>query len=237
MESSLHRRLKDRYGPEDGGRAEVVVAGFRVDAVAADGTLIEVQTGPLGPLRGKLRRLLDGHRVRVIKPVVLTKRIVRRTRPEGRDLSSRLSPRRGAAVEVFDDLVGLVPLFPHASLRIDVLGVAIEEVRVPRRRWPGYRVVDRRLADVATTRPLARAADLWGLLPSDLPSPFTTRELAEALDRPLGFAQRVAYCLRHAGAAAVIGKAGRSRVYERVAVEGESGAVLASVMRERTTER
>ena len=58
METSLHRQLKEQYGPAAGGRLEVVLEGFRIDAVAADGDLVEVQSGPLGPLRAKLGRLL-----------------------------------------------------------------------------------------------------------------------------------------------------------------------------------
>jgi hypothetical protein len=213
VETSLHRTLKERYGPDSGGRAEVVLKGFRVDAVTPEGALIEVQSGPLGPLRAKLERLLPEHRVHVIKPVVLTRRLVRRARRDGADLAARRSPRKGAVVDVFDDLIGLVRIFPHPNLRVDVLGVEIDEVRVPRRRWPGYAVVDRRLRGVIATLPLCEAGDLWTLLPGCWPGPFTTLDLAEALGRPVEFAQRVAYCLRLAGAAHVRGKAGNRLIY------------------------
>jgi hypothetical protein len=223
VETSLHRELKERFGPGSGagGRVEVACGGYRVDAVAADGALVEVQSGPLGPLRGKLGRLLrePGALVRVVKPVVLSRRLVRRARRDGADLSARLSPKRGALVEVFDDLVGLARVFPHPGLRIEVLGVAIDEVRVARRRRPGYSVVDRRLREVVGGVALRRAADLWALLPGapdeSEPFTFTTRELAERLGRPLEFAQRVAYCLRLAGAVETVGKQGNHRVYRR----------------------
>jgi hypothetical protein len=215
METTLHRQLKALYGPARGGRAEVVVGDFRIDAIVPDGTLIEVQTGALGPLRAKLGRLLQAHRVRVVKPVVVSRRIVKRARRDGPDLSARLSPRRGTSVDAFEDLIGLARLFPHPNLRIDVLPVAIEEVRVPRRRRPGYAVVDRRLAEVRGLTALARAEDLWSLLPDDLPAPFTTADLAARLGRPIFFAQRVAYCLRLSGAAVVIGKQRRFSVYAR----------------------
>src|SRR5579883_2246090 len=78
METSLHRALKEQYATGGSGRPEVVIGGFRVDAVDEAGRLVEVQSGPLGPLRGKLRRLLPDHRVRIVKPVVLRRRIVRR---------------------------------------------------------------------------------------------------------------------------------------------------------------
>src|SRR5260370_30700723 len=98
MELSLHRTLKERYAAGGSGRPEVVVEGFRVDAVDLAGRLVEVQSGALGPLCGKLRRLLSEYRIRIIKPVVLKRRLVRRSRLDGPVLSARQSPKRGALV-------------------------------------------------------------------------------------------------------------------------------------------
>ena len=203
METSLHRTLKERYAAGGSGRAEVVVERFRVDAVDETGRLVEVQSGALGPLRGKLRRLLPEHRVRIVKPVVLKRRVVRKSRWDGPILSARFSPKRGALLDIFDDLIGMVRVFPHCNLEIEVLGVAIEEIRIPRRRWPGYRVADRFLSEIHETTSLVEAGDLWTLLPARCHGrePFTTHDLSRNLDRPLSFAQRVAYCLRMTGAA------------------------------------
>jgi hypothetical protein len=216
METTLHRELKDDYGPNRGGRCEVAVAGFRIDAVDGDGTLIEVQSGSLGALRPKLGRLLPEHRVCVVKPVVMRKRILRRDRVGGPDRTIRWSPSRGALVDVFDDLVGLAALLPHRNLSVDLLGVSIDEVRATRRRRPGYFVVDRKLERILETRRLDEPADLWDLLPIGLADsePFTTRDLASKLGKPLPFAQRVAYCLRLSGAARVVGKVGNSQLYK-----------------------
>jgi hypothetical protein len=217
METSLHRSLKERYAAGEQGHREVRVERFRIDAVDESGALVEIQSGALGPLRGKLRRLLPRHRIRIVKPVVLARRVVRRLRRDGPVSSTRRSPKRGALVDVFDDLIGVVRVFPHSNLEIEVLGVTIDEVRVPRRRWPGYTVVDRCLGEIHGTTSLARASDLWALLPAgcDGREPFTTRELARQLDRPLWFAQRVAYCLRLTGAARVVDKSGNLLIYVR----------------------
>lgn len=216
MESSLHRQLKERYGLVTGGCLEVVVGDFRIDAVSPDGTLTEVQSGSLAPLRGKLNRLLDEHRVRVVKPVVLARRIVRRTQRDGADVSTRLSPKRGALVDVFDDLIGLARIFPHPNLELEVLTVEIDEIRLPRRRWPGYAVADRRLREITETVRLRHPSDLWALLPERPLGAFTTLDLAERLGRPVALAQRVAYCLRQAGAVETLGKIGNRRVYAPV---------------------
>ena len=130
METSLHRTLKERYAVGGSGRPEIVIGGFRVDAVDQAGRLIEVQSGALGPLRGKLRLLLPEHRIRIIKPVVLKRRLIRKSTPTGPVLSTRQSPKRGRLFDVFDDLIGLVRVFPHTNLEIDVVGVTIEEVRL-----------------------------------------------------------------------------------------------------------
>jgi hypothetical protein len=215
METSLHRSLKERYAAGNTGRSEVVIERFRIDAVDDSGRLVEIQSGALGPLRGKLRQLLPKHRIRIVKPVVLARRVVRRSRRDGPIVSARRSPKRGALVDAFDDLMGLVRVFPHSNLDIEVLGVTIDEIRVPRRRWPGYIVVDRCLVEIHGTTSLAQAGDLWALLPPscDGRDPFTTRELAQQLERPLWFAQRVAYCLRCTGAVRVVGKTGNRFIY------------------------
>ncbi|WZO98873.1 hypothetical protein EP7_000464 [Isosphaeraceae bacterium EP7] len=215
MESTLHRQLKDRYGDGGGGRSEVALAGYRVDALAADGTVVEVQTASLAPLRGKLLRLLVEHRVRVVKPLVLKRWVVNKASRGGADLSSRLSPMRGRLADVFEDLIGLVGVFPHPNLTVDVLGVEVDEVRLTRKRKPGYTVIDRRLRALVSSTPLLRADDLWSLLPTAPDGPFTTGELAEALGTPRHEAQRVAYTLRHCGAADLVSKSGNSRIYAR----------------------
>jgi hypothetical protein len=213
VETTLHRQLKARYGTEAGGRSEVTLSGYRIDAVRPEGVLVEVQSGPLGPLKGKLSGLLPLHRVHVVKPVVVARRVVRRARRDGADLSARLSPKRGTIVDVFDDLVGLVRVFPHPNLCVELLEVEIDEIRVPRRRRPGYSVADRSLRTVVATVALRNATDLLALLPDGLDRPFTTKDLAEQICRPLAFAQRVAYCLRLSGAVDTVGKVRNHWVY------------------------
>jgi hypothetical protein len=217
METSLHRSLKDRYASGEDDRREVRVAGFRIDAIDEAGRLIEIQSGALGPLCGKLLRLLPQHRLRIVKPVVLSRRLVQTSARGGSVLSVRRSPKRGSLVDIFDDLMGVVRIFPHTNLDIEILGVTIDEVRIARRRRPGYTVADRRLGEIRETATLARACDLWTLLPegSDNDEPFTTVELARRLGRPVWFAQRVAYCLRKTGAARVAGKTGNRLIYVR----------------------
>jgi hypothetical protein len=217
METSLHRALKERYAAGGSERPEVGLAGFRIDAVDRAGRLVEIQSGPLGPLRLKLRQLLPDHRMRIVKPIATKRRIVWRSKSDGPDLSARCSPKRGTLVDVFDDFMGVATVFPHANLEIEILEITIDEIRVPRRRWPGYSVVDRLLGKIQSATCLRHAADLWRLLPScgGGREPFTTLDLADQIERPIWFAQRVAYCLRQSGAVCVVGKLGNRRIYAR----------------------
>jgi hypothetical protein len=235
MERSLHRQLKELYGLDAGGRTEVRVDGYRVDAVGIDGELIEVQSGPIGPLIGKLARLLcSGRRVTVVKPVVLERVILRKALRSDARLSERRSPWRGAFVDVFDDLMGVARLLDVPEFTIELLGVVVRELRLPSRSRRGYRVEDRELIEVRSRRRITRSDDLWALLPrARLPDPFTTADLGRSLERPRHFAQRVAYCLRIAGAASIVGKTGNSWLYARRVVlsHGTPGSVKAKFSR------
>ena len=138
--------------------------GFRVDAVDATGRLVEVQSGPLGPLRGKLARLLPEHRVRVVKPVVLERRVVRSRGATG-PTSRRGAARSGALVDVFDDLIGWPRLPAPQPARSRCWRSRSTRSACPRRRWPGYAVADRRLRDSLGGTTLAAAGRPLDALP------------------------------------------------------------------------
>ena len=215
MESSIHQQLKNRFGQESGGQSEVWVDGYRIDAIDPSGILIEVQAAPLSALRRKLAFLLKEHVIRVIKPIAIGRWITRREKLKGPDLPTRRSPYRGELRDAFDDLVGIAKIFPHPNLTVELLGVHVEEIRLTHKRKRRDRVVDRRLLDVVSSTPLRVADDLWQLLPEPFETPFTTLDCAHALGRPVAFAQRVAYCLRMAGAIESVGFRQRRRVYGR----------------------
>ena len=217
MEYSLHRELKQRYaGPE--ARTEVPLAGYRVDAVRPD-TLIEIQHGSLGAIQTKVARLLESHRVLVVKPIVVRKILVQQTDRSGEVRSRRKSPKQGQVADLFLDLVHFTRVFPHASLTLEVPLVDIEEWRYPghgrrrRRRERDHQVEDQKLLDVHQTITLRRAADLLTLLNVELPATFHTADLAQAMQVPRWLAQKVAYCLRQTGAVKMLGKQGNALMY------------------------
>ena len=116
----------------------------RIDAIRSDGLMIEVQSSALSPLRGKIERLVGlGQRVRVVKPIILSRRIVQMDRKTGRALSARRSPKRGQCLDIFDDLVAVARWLAEPGFSLELLEVIIDEQRVARRRRPGSASWDR----------------------------------------------------------------------------------------------
>jgi hypothetical protein len=216
METSLHRALKTHYAAGT-DQIEVRLGGFRIDAVV-DQRLIEIQHGSLAAIRDKIRKLLETHDVLVVKPIVARKVLVK---PHATGTAARrLSPKRGTLFDLFDELIYFTRVFPHPRLTLEAVLVEVEEWRVPghgrRRRWRrnDHVVADQHLTNILETRQLATAADLWGLLPPDMPRPFHTGDMAERLDVPRHVAQRIAYCMRHCGAIEQVGKRRGAWLYE-----------------------
>ncbi|MBM4090869.1 MAG: hypothetical protein FJ276_15815 [Planctomycetes bacterium] len=217
METQLHRQLKQLYAAR-GSRQEESLGGFRIDVMTAD-RLIEIQHGSLAAIRHKTVRLLADHRVLIVKPIVARKRIIKLQRRGGDVVSQRWSPKRGQVLDLFEELVFFTRVFPHPNLVLEVPLVEVEERRYPghgNRRWRrpnDHEVEDLRLVRVASTHQFSTAADLLRLLPTDLPEPFHTGQLAHQLHVARRVAQRIAYCIRQTGAAVEVGKQGNARLY------------------------
>lgn len=217
METSLHRQLKQHYAAE-GAQCEVVLAGYRIDAVV-DGRLIEIQHGSLAAIRDKIAALLAKHKVTVVKPIVATKQLVKLDKRGGAEISRRLSPKRGRLLDVFDELVYFTRVFPHKRLTLEVALVEVEELRYPghgrrrRRRENDFQIEDQRLIRITETHTFRTLGDLRRLLPPELPTTFHTGHLATKMKIPRGIAQRIAYCLRQTGGVRVVGKEGNAILY------------------------
>jgi len=221
METSLHRELKLLYAGAD-AQTEVRYGRYRVDAVNED-ELIEIQHGRLGAISFKIADLLAEHTVRVVKPIVREKTLVKRRRKRGKIVERRRSPKRGKMLDVFHDLVYFTKVFPHPRLTVEAVLVDVEEHRYPghgrRRRYrrSDFQVEDQLLVEVAESRVLRTPGDLVALLDCELPERFHTGSLAAALDVDRWIAQRIAYCLRAAGAVRTVGKQRNALLYELAA--------------------
>jgi hypothetical protein len=223
METTLHRQLKERYAT-DGALVEQRLGRYRIDVVQPQ-QLVEIQLASLTAIRDKIAALLKRHHVLVVKPLIATKYLVKRSRRGGRIASRRRSPKQRTLLDLFEELVHFTRVFPHRRLTLEVPLLAIEEWRYPghgRRRWRragDHQVEDQHLLEVLSVHQFHTAADLCRLLPAHLPQPFHTGQLAEGLGVERWIAQRMAYCLRETGAIQSVGKLRGAWLYERPIVK------------------
>ncbi|MCE9605713.1 MAG: hypothetical protein K8U03_12535 [Planctomycetia bacterium] len=218
METSLHRDLK-RFYAGDHSPIEVRLGRYRIDVVRGS-ELIEIQHGSLAALRDKIRTLTAEHDVRVVKPIVVRKTLIKQTRRAGKVVERRSSPKRGKLLDVFDELIYFRTLFPHPRLTLEVVLVEVEEWRYPgqgrrrRRHANAFQVEDQKLVAVHETHVFRGGADLVALLPQSMPAPFHTGHVAEGLGLRRGVAQKIVYCLREMSLLRQVGKERNAHLYE-----------------------
>jgi len=214
-EKPLHASLK-RWYAEPGDAIEVPLDEFVIDLVRDD-LLVEIQTRSFSSMKKKAKTLIDrGHRMIIVHPIAVDRWIVK-IDEEGSELSRRKSPRHGAPLDLFSELVAFPKLMQSPNLAIDVLLTHEEEVRhhTPDKAWRrrGWSVLERRLIGVVDLVPLRDVTDLVGLLPPTLPTIFTTADIAAHAQCPRRIAQQAAYCLREMGAITIVGKQGNAIEY------------------------
>lgn len=220
METSLHQQLKAHYAAEDGA-TEVRLGRYRIDVVRGK-ELIEIQHAGLGAIASKIDQLAKSHNVRVVKPIVATKMIVKRDRQGGQVVSRRRSPKQGQLLDLFDDLVYFKRVFPQRRLTLEVLLVDIEEWRFPghgrRRRWRrgDHQREDQHLVAIRESHIFRTVGQLWKLVPPGLPRPFHTGHLADHMGIQRWVAQRMVYVFRHMEGLRQVGKQGNAWLYEPV---------------------
>lgn len=216
METTLHRQLKSHFAGPD-AQLEVTLGRYRIDIV--DGArLIEVQHSSLASLRDKVRILLKKHEVEIIKPIIARKRLINLDKQDGQPVSQRWSPKRGVALDLFEELIFFTSVFPHRRLTLRIPLIEIEESRFPKRRRNRrrgqFKVQDQQLLNILSEDSYRTTEDLRRLLPETLPAVFGTLELARELKVTRSLAQRIAYCLRETGCAEIAGKQGNSLQYK-----------------------
>jgi hypothetical protein len=235
-ERSLHAALKKWYA-QAGDATEVPLDGFHIDLVRGD-LLIEIQTRNFFALKRKLSKLLESHRLRLIHPIAAEKWLVRVAADGVTEISRRRSPKRGTFEDIFDELVHIPSLLTHPNFSLEILLIRQEEIRRVRhlREQPARRTRfprdwdrhDHRLVQVLDARTIASLDDVRAFLPSNLPAPFTNRDLARLLGNNYSRAQSMTYVMRQIGVVQITGKRGRSILYE-IAPSVPDGRVTGAV--------
>ncbi len=228
-EGPLHHSLKALYGAESAH--EVPIEGYVADVHGDDDVLYEIQTAGFGSLKKKLARLVETYQVVLVHPIAETRYIVKLSDDE-LEHKRRKSPKKGAVSHVLDELVSIPTMLNHPNFELEVVLIEEEEFRIHDpthvRGRHGWRVVERRLVEVRERVRFRRVDDLFGFVKHPLPDSFTTQDLADAMEEPRWLAQKLAYCLREAGAIHVHGKNGNSLLYRRAVQRRRSNDSMSS---------
>lgn len=218
-EGPVHQALKTLY-TTTGAKQEVPVGNYVADVVGADQVLYEIQTSGFSGLRPKLDYLLKDHHVVLVHPIAATRFIIKHQEGSDQPVKRRRSPKKGRVLNLLDALVSIPDLLNHPRFELEIVLTSEEEIRVPSNsvswRRKGWRVARRQLLDVLESQRFSSVADLWSLVPEPLPEVFTTRELAGSMAASRGMAQKLAYCLRAAGAIEMVGKNGNAIKYRQI---------------------
>jgi len=213
-EKSLHASLKLWYS-QDGDKIEKKVDGFVIDIVR-EVRLIEIQTANFFQIRRKLVYLLRDNPVHLVHPIPVEKWIVRQNE-KGEVISRRKSPKKGKVVDVFEEMVSIPNVVMHPNLTFEVLLTKQEDIwrndGKGSRRRKGWSLHDRKLLEVVDNYVLASHSDFQRLIPDSVPRPFTNRDLAKGIGRPIDIARAMTYTLRRTGAISEVGKRGNAILY------------------------
>jgi len=214
-EKTLHSVIKRFIEPNE-ALQEVKVGDYYADIKNDDG-IFEVQTRSLNRLRAKLTSYLETERVTVVYPIPATKRLIWIDAQTGELTAPRKSPKRGNYFDAFPELYKLDMLIANESLRVLLLMIDIDEYRYLN-GWSadgkkGSTRHERYPIALADSLLLKAKEDYEELLPSDLCSPFTSKEFATAAKIQIRIAQTVLTVLLKRGAVQCVGKRGRLNLY------------------------
>ncbi|WP_242920007.1 hypothetical protein [Pontibacter liquoris] len=222
-ERSLHAGIKQWYALP-GDKFEVPLSTFVIDLVRGT-QLVEIQTRNFTAIRGKLKALLQSHKVHLLHPVTAEKWVVQVDRSGNKVLSRRKSPFRGNLTDVFEELVRLPELLLQENFTFEVLYIKEEEVRCRDGKGSKHRkresIKDRRLVEVVETIRFNSPADFMRFLPPTLPRPFSNKDLAHALQLPLHRCRQITYCLRKMETITVAGKKVNELLFQIAAEPGK----------------
>lgn len=224
-EKTLHLVLKLYYEPDEQYQ-EIKIGPFVADIVGENG-IIEIQTRGFDKLRKKLRALLEATVVTVVYPVARCQWICWLEPLTGELASRRKSPKKGAPYAIFPELYKIKDLLLHENLRLRILLLDVEEVRLldgygPDRKKRGTRY-DRIPLALIDEIELNCPHDYAALVPPSLPAQFTTADYQQACRLRKAGAQVALHVLHHVGAVRRCGKSGRYYVYERAGAPIQAG--------------
>ena len=176
-ERSQHLILK-RYFEPDTSKHEVPLCGYVAD-IYGDAGVIEIQTSGFGALRGKLEVFLQEHKVTLVYPRAMKKRVIWTDPGTGEAFVGVYRRDARARYAILAEMLYIAAFFPHPNLQVLNVFTAASDHKL----LDGYGK-DRKMRATKTDTvpeeileivPLRDAEDIRGLLPLS-PGEHTTRE-------------------------------------------------------------
>ena len=215
-EKMLHSTLKYYIEPCDDFH-EVSVGRYVAD-IMRDGCITEIQTKGFDRLRAKLSAFLKEHPVTVVFPIARLKHYHTIDSQSGETSERKKSPRHGNVYDAFKELYKIKMLLGCDNLYFHFILLDITEyrktVKKSYRNHKGFEIVERIPEQIAEEIFIDESKDFIKLIPSGLPSPFTSLDFAKAAKRQRHVAQTALNVLEHVGAVVRIGKDKNTYLYE-----------------------
>lgn len=211
-EKSVHAVLKAYYEPYEDSH-EIQLGGYIAD-IAGENGIIEIQTRQFGKMKSKLEAFLPFCPVTVVYPVIQERWLVNVSPETGAVQNRRKSPLHGSVWNLLAEMAAIPSFLGHPSLSFRAVLLEAEEIRLTL-------ASKRKKVDIIPTRLIEElqfhaAGDFSVLLPPDLPSAFTSRNLAALAHIPLFLAQTGLSVLYRLGCVHRAGKQGNSYLYQRI---------------------
>lgn len=212
-EKSVHAVLKAYYEPYEDS-CEIRIGSYVADIVGEDG-IIEIQTRQFSRLTEKLKEYLPLCHVTIVYPILSEKWIATIDSKTGAVLSRRKSPLHGNLWNLLEELCGIKEFLGNPSLSFRTVLLEAEELRTAGTKRQKGRKIDLIPLRLLEEHDFNYPMDFSKILPSSLPSNFTSRILAETERIPLSMAQTGLYLLNRLGCVKRIGKQGKSYLYQK----------------------
>lgn len=215
QEKTIHAVLKNYYEP-DPAKQEQKIAGYIADIFTGT-EIIEIQTRGFYKLRNKLEAFLPLYPVTIVYPVAHTKYLSWVNAETGEVSKPRKSPKTGNVHSIFPELYRIKMFLPHPNLSFLVVLLDVEEYRLlngwSHDRKKGSTRNDGIPTELVEEVSLKTLSDFRALLPSDLPSPFTSADYKHFLRNNKAVAGIELNILAHLGVIRKTGKKGNSILY------------------------
>ncbi|MDP4118608.1 MAG: hypothetical protein Q8873_05395 [Bacillota bacterium] len=215
-EKILHSTLKYYFEPDDS--LHEIKIGRMVADICNEHGIIEIQTRSFNNLRKKLDLFLKDNTVTIVFPYAKTKWLTWLNPETGEVTKKRKSPKTGTYFEAFYELYKIKPYLSYPNIRFCFLGTEIEEIRVLN-GWSydkkrGSTRIERYPLKLIDTLYIASLDDFTQLIPSGMPSPFSTSDYSKNAHVSQKIAGWALNCLNSIGVIRRVGKKGNRILYE-----------------------